>query len=191
MVFVTLAACTPGVEHSSGETSPPAAASGAVAGCPIPAAVPVARSAVLVPGPVNGVRRSTAPPGERLSFAATVLDRDCRPAAGTRVRVWHTDSAGRYGPGDRDCCYYGGDLVTDGNGRFQLDTIRPARYPESGAPPSHIHFEMRHESGSLDTEVIFDGGGRQTAPVVPAHVIPVELTPIDSGWRGEATFVLG
>jgi protocatechuate 3,4-dioxygenase beta subunit len=198
LLVVLLTACEAGgtpAPSASGAPATGAARTSAAAGqagqggCPIAAAGPVDAGSVLVPGPVNGVPRSTAPPGERLTVTATVLTPDCRPAAGARLTLWHTDSSGKYGPGQNDCCYFGGEVVTDANGRFRLDTIVPARYPEPGAPPSHIHFEMRHDAGSLDTEIIFGRGG-QVAPVAPANVIPVELTPVDSGSLGVATFVL-
>ena len=37
--------------------------------------------------------------------------------------VWHTDARGLYGPGagTDECCYYGGTVRTDANGRFELD----------------------------------------------------------------------
>src|ERR687893_336483 len=78
------------------------------------------------------------------------------PAAGASVRVWHTDAAGEYGPrGTERCCYYGGTVAADANGRFRLDTIRPAQYPQADAPPAHVHLEIRHPSGHLETEIIF------------------------------------
>jgi protocatechuate 3,4-dioxygenase beta subunit len=190
LVIVTLAACQPAGDRRTAAPATPTAAPAPAVGCPIPVAVPVAAAAVLVPGPVNGVPRSTAPPGERLTVTATVLDPACRPAPGADITLWHTDSAGLYGPDrEHECCYYGGTVETDANGRFQLDTIVPARYPAPGAPPSHIHFELRHPSGSLDTEITF-GPGAQSGPVRPAHVLPVELIPADGGWRAEVTFVL-
>jgi protocatechuate 3,4-dioxygenase beta subunit len=121
-----------------------------------------------------------------------VLEPGCAKAAGATARIWHTDSRGLYGPGGgRDeCCYYGGTVTADGDGRFRLDTIRPAQYPEPGAPPAHIHLEIRHPAGQLDTEIVFEAGTPPPGPIGPAHVIPVELRRSGEGWYGETAFVL-
>jgi protocatechuate 3,4-dioxygenase beta subunit len=145
---------------------------------------------VLRPGPSNGLAASTAV-GEPLALAALVLGADCGPAAGAEVNLWHADARGRYGPeGSEECCYYAGTVRTDPAGRFRLDTVRPARYPERGAPPAHIHLEIRHPAGRVDTELIFD----RPAPTGPAgpsgHVLPVALRRDGPGWRGEVVFVL-
>jgi hypothetical protein len=163
-------------------------------GCPVPAVGPVDRGSVLIPGPVNGVPPSDAR-GEPLTIVATVIDVSCVAAAGATVRVWHTDATGEYGPSGTDrCCYYGGIVLTDANGRFRLDTIRPAQYPQPNAPPAHIHLEIRHASGRLDTEIIFTEGAAARSPVLPRQSIPVALTragtPPDQSWYGEVAFAL-
>jgi protocatechuate 3,4-dioxygenase beta subunit len=112
------------------------------------------------------------------------------------VQIWHTDASGRYGPaGTDDCCYYGGTVRADGNGRFRLDTIRPGQYPQPGAPRAHIHFDIAHPSGRLATEIQFFEPGK--APVAdPGHgIVPVTLQPVGPDqagqrWYGEATLVL-
>jgi protocatechuate 3,4-dioxygenase beta subunit len=146
---------------------------------------------VLVPGPINGVPASDAV-GEPLTITITVLGPECGPASGATAEVWHTDSRGLYGPGSGtdQCCYYGGTVAADANGRFQLDTIRPAQYPQAGAPPAHIHFEIRHPLGELGTEIVFGAGSPAPGPVRPATVIPVDLTRSGERWVGSTTFVL-
>jgi protocatechuate 3,4-dioxygenase beta subunit len=146
---------------------------------------------VLIPGPVNGVPGSDAV-GEKLTITATVLEPGCRPASGAEVRVWHTDARGLYAPsgGPNECCFFGGKVRTDQNGRFRLDTIRPAEYPEPGGPPAHIHLEIRHTSGDLDTEIVFEAGAPTAGPIGSSHVLPVLLRTSGGGWYGEATLVL-
>jgi protocatechuate 3,4-dioxygenase beta subunit len=155
------------------------------------AAAVVDAGSVLVPGPINGVPASDAT-GEKLTVTGTVLESSCRPAVGAEVRVWHTDARGLYAPSGspNECCFYGGAVQTDRNGRFRLDTIRPAEYPERNGPPAHIHFEIRHSSGGLDTEIVFAASAPTTGPVAPADVLPIPLRTADTGWSGEATFVL-
>jgi hypothetical protein len=165
-----------------------AAPSAAPAGCRRPAPGTAASGSALVPGPTNGLPRSTAV-GEPLVIEAVVLDRGCRPAHGAELDVWHTDAGGRYGPAD-NCCYYGGNVRTDAHGRFRLQTIRPAQYPEANAPPAHIHLDIRHGPARLETEIVF-GLASPPAMVTPTGgQVPVVLRREGDGWRGDVAFVL-
>jgi hypothetical protein len=168
--------------------TPSAGPSGGAAGC---ARAPVSTPGVtLRPGPTEGMPRATAS-AEALVIDAVVLDRACQPAPGAQLRIWHTDARGLYGPkGGDDCCFYEARGKTDHSGRFRLETIRPAQYPEANAPPAHIHLQI-------------DGGGRQTEATIvfalgspPSTVVPgsgplsVAINRDGPGWRGEATIVL-
>lgn len=162
--------------------------------CLPPRAGPVAAGSVLVPVPTNGLSASTAQ-GQKLVIVAMVLDSRCTHVEGADVNIWHADAEGRYGPaGTERCCYYGGTVRTDRDGRFRIDTIRPAQYPEPGAPPAHIHLEIRHASGRLDTEIVFTETPGPTIPARPGNIVPVYLSSSGTGdatsWYGEATFVL-
>jgi protocatechuate 3,4-dioxygenase beta subunit len=179
----------PAASTSTASTSAAAARS-----CSRPAVGPVEPGSVLVPGPTNGLPPSGVQ-AERMTIVAAVLDGACAPAAGAGVRVWHTDAAGEYGPtGTERCCYYEGTVTADANGRFRLDTIRPAQYPQPNAPPAHIHLEIRHPSGRLDTEIVFTDGPAAPGPVLPSQLIAVPLTRAGTAsgapWYGEVTFAL-
>jgi protocatechuate 3,4-dioxygenase beta subunit len=193
VALLAMAGCQPNGEPST--TSPTWPASEAPTGvgdariCVVPGSGPVEAGSVLVPGPINGLPASDAV-GEKLTLTATVLEPGCGPASGAEIRVWHTDAKGLYGPAQGDCCYYGGTVTTDSNGRFKLDTIRPAQYPYPGAPPAHIHFEIRHTSGELDTEILFRSGSPPAGPIGPAHAVPVVLSKSGNEWQGETAFVL-
>jgi protocatechuate 3,4-dioxygenase beta subunit len=121
-----------------------------------------------------------------------VFNPSCMPVEGAHVRLWHTDARGLYGPpGTQQCCYYGGTVRTDRNGLFRLETIRPAQYPEAGAPPAHIHLEIRHSSGQLTTEIVL----AESALTGSHGTVPMLLRSVrdqDGGnsWYGEATLVL-
>jgi hypothetical protein len=172
---------------SSGSPSPSPATASA---CAVPAAGQVDARSVLIPGPINGVPASDAG-GEKLTIIATVLEPGCRPASGAEIRLWHTDARGLYAPsgGQDECCFFGGTVRTDQNGRFRLDTIRPGKYPGQNGP-AHIHFEIRHASGDLDTEIVFAADAPTAGPIGPSHVLPVRLRRSGGGWYGESTFVL-
>ncbi|HEX6203163.1 MAG TPA: intradiol ring-cleavage dioxygenase [Thermoanaerobaculia bacterium] len=92
-------------------------------------------------------------PGERLVVSGTVFESDGRtPAAGVLVYAYHTDLTGRYtrrgdetGNGRRHGRLRGW-LVTGADGRYRIDTIRPAGYPGS-TEPAHIHLTVRPPGG--------------------------------------------
>jgi hypothetical protein len=179
----------PGSSPAGGGVTPTPAGA-----CLPPRAGPVDAGSVLVPVPTNGLSASTAR-GQALVIVALVLDSTCTPVEGANLNIWHTDAEGRYGPaGTERCCYYGGTVRTDRDGRFRIDTIRPAQYPESGAPPAHIHLEIRHASGRLDTEIVFTETPGPTIPARPSNIVTVYLsssgTGDDTSWYGEVTFVL-
>jgi polyisoprenoid-binding protein YceI len=96
-----------------------------------------------------------------LVIVGTVYDGDCTPLADAGLNVWQTDANGEYGPGhdtgDMECCYLQGQVRTDENGRYQLNTVRPGHYAgQQPPPPAHIHVEVGHaEAGGLMTEIVF------------------------------------
>ncbi|MGH8969084.1 MAG: hypothetical protein ACRDV1_03960 [Actinomycetes bacterium] len=193
MAGALLAACqgTDGRPASSPATGTRPVTTAAAGQCSAGDIGRVDAGSVLVPGPGNGLSRSTAT-GDGLTIVGVVLDPSCRPAADATVDVWHTDARGAYGPADDECCYFQGTVRTDQNGRFRLDTTKPGRYPGTNAPPAHIHLEVRHRSAALMTEIVFAGD-----PGVPATArtgtVPVALREAGGGppsWYGEATLVL-
>jgi protocatechuate 3,4-dioxygenase beta subunit len=167
-------------------------------GCPQPTPHRIGSASVLIPGPSHGLPRSQAA-GERLVIAAVVLDPECHPASGASVHVWHTDAAGRYGPGggstdEIECCYYQGTVSTDRDGGFRLETVRPGRYHQQNAPPAHIHLEIHHASGSLMAELVFARDSTPSAAARHDGTIPVPLQRIHDArgdaWYGEVAVVL-
>jgi hypothetical protein len=161
---------------------------GAIAGCARPAFG--AAGAVLTPGPTEGMPKTTAA-GEALVIDAVVLDRACQPAPGAELRVWHTDARGLYGPkGGDDCCFYEARGQADRGGRFRLETIRPAQYPEANSPPAHIHLQIDHGGRRTEVTMVF-GSGSPPATVPPAGgPVSVLLSHDSAGWRGEAVLLL-
>ena len=188
VLCASVAACQGGGEPSTVPTFPrPTTPSG----CPMPPVVPVDPASVVKPGPSNGLPQTTAR-GEPMVIVGVVLDPACRPAAGATVNLWHTDSAGLYAPkgSTEECCYYQGTVLTDANGQFRLESIRPAQYPEPGAPPAHVHLELRHTSGKLNPEIVFTTNPAPVTTVRPSHTAPVFLGQRDNAFYGEVAFVL-
>jgi hypothetical protein len=201
LAVAAVGACDGGTEPPARSASPPARSAGPpappgsspgsspAAGCPRPGAGTAAASSQLIPVPSNGLPRSTAK-GQPLVIEAIVLDRNCRPATSAWVNLWHTDARGLYGPRRNQCCYYAGTVRTDDGGRFRLRSIRPAQYPVPDAPPAHVHLEIRHAAGDLDTEIIFAGGTPPDRVIPSGHVVPMALSGDGAGWRGAVVFVL-
>ncbi|HYF16155.1 MAG TPA: hypothetical protein VD971_13900 [Phycisphaerales bacterium] len=82
-------------------------------------------------------------PGQRLLIAGRVLARSGGPVAGANVTVYNTDAAGLYNPpnsGTREPRIQG-TVKTDGQGRFQVLTVRPGPYP-GGDDPAHVHMDI-------------------------------------------------
>jgi Tol biopolymer transport system component/protocatechuate 3,4-dioxygenase beta subunit len=108
-------------------------------------------------------------PGERLILTGAVYLDDCTPLTGAHIRVWQADANGDY-------TYLEGDLHTDEQGRYRIETIRPGFY---GAP-AHIHLRADHpRAWAIETEIFFAGDAYLTAQTPPAQI--VSLTPAEDG----------
>src|SRR5437660_2065681 len=111
----------------------------------------------------NAMTLAAAARGTPMRVTGVVYSRTCRPLAGVSIRALQTNGDGEYGPvvGDQPgaCCYLQGLVLTDGAGRYELDTVRPGHYKGAyPAPPAHIHISVSHlGSGHLETELQFAG----------------------------------
>jgi protocatechuate 3,4-dioxygenase, beta subunit len=87
---------------------------------------------------------AAAEPGTPLVIAGRVLGRDGRsPAPGVIVFAYHTDARGLYddprnGP---HSWRLKGWALTDADGRFEFETIRPAPYPNHRTA-AHVHISL-------------------------------------------------
>jgi protocatechuate 3,4-dioxygenase beta subunit len=164
--------------------------------CSDSAAVTATEEATVTFGPINGVEATTAV-GEPLVVMGTVYGPACEPVPGASLRMWQTDGNGDYGPGhgteNMQCCYLGGDVVTDADGHFQLITVRPAHYRgQSNPPPAHIHVEVRHpDAPPLETEIVFDDDEVLPANAAKLGLVVTSPTRAGDGWRAVAEIVLG
>jgi protocatechuate 3,4-dioxygenase beta subunit len=106
------------------------------------------------PGDADLTRQHAGDPlGERIVVTGLVQDENGRPVRGALVEVWQANAAGRYrhkndqhaaplDPNFTGC----GRALTDNEGRYRFDTIRPGAYPwrnhDNAWRPAHIHFSL-------------------------------------------------
>ncbi len=111
--------------------------------------------------------------GQKLRVTGVIYERDGRtPAADVVVYYWQTDSNGTYSPSsgmDERAKRHGhirGWVKTDASGKYSIQTIRPAPYPNA-AIPAHIHVsikEPRIENEYYIDELVFDDDPLLTTP---------------------------
>ena len=100
-------------------------------------------------------------PGERMVIEGTVYGPDCTtPLSDVLLDVWQADENGDYHGGDEDEYRLRGQLMTDTDGTYRFETIRPGNYPMPGGTirPAHIHFTITKPGYSpLTTQLYFEG----------------------------------
>lgn len=135
-------------------------------------------------------------PGERLVLTGRVLRADGRtPAPGVVLYFHQTGADGLYQRVGGALTIQGW-LITDADGRYRVETIRPGPYP-SGEFPAHVHVYVG-EPGRAPyylNDVVFEGDPRVTEAYL-AGLIPhtddgvVRLVRDGAGWRGQRDLVL-
>ena len=96
-------------------------------------------------------------PGIPMTVRAMILDAAGRAIPGVEVFAYQTDQHGVYAaPGAADPWRLKGWAMTDAEGRFEFQTIRPAAYP-SNTVPGHVHLTFKTTCcGRQATEVMFE-----------------------------------
>ncbi len=110
------------------------------------------------------------PLGERIIVTGRVLDDGGRPVENALLEIWQANAAGRYlhdgdqHPAPLDPNFTGaGRVLTDGEGRYRIVTVKPGAYPWQNHPnawrPAHIHFSVfgRAFTQRLVTQMYFPG----------------------------------
>jgi protocatechuate 3,4-dioxygenase, beta subunit len=103
--------------------------------------------------------------GQLLHVMGRVLKRDGKPVAGAKLEVWQANSFGKYHhPSDDNSApldpnFEGfGELVTDADGRYHFETVKPGKYPAGrSVRPPHIHFDVTGHLDRLVTQMYFEG----------------------------------
>lgn len=112
-------------------------------------------------GRTNMVSREE--PGDRLVLHGTVFEVDGKtPVTNAVLRIYQTDASGVYSRESGDASDERNPrlqvrLQTDSNGRYEVHTIMPGRYP-GGKTPAHIHV-MVSAPGSAEQNATFSFSG--------------------------------
>ncbi|WP_346294164.1 intradiol ring-cleavage dioxygenase [Sphaerothrix gracilis] len=88
--------------------------------------------------------------GTSIILTGQVLTTRCTPIAGALVDFWHTNAQGEY---DNSGYTFRGHQFTDGEGRYQLETIAPGIYP-GRTRHIHVRVQLPHQS-ALTTQLYF------------------------------------
>jgi protocatechuate 3,4-dioxygenase beta subunit len=138
--------------------------------------------------PNSPERQSLLEPGMKgqvLELTGYVLTRSCKPVARALVDFWQADAAGAY---DNQGFRLRGHQFTDGEGRYRLRTIVPARY--TGRTP-HIHVKVQAANQpALTTQLYFpdEPGNARDRLFRPELLMRLERT--GEGLNGRFDFVL-
>jgi catechol 1,2-dioxygenase len=85
--------------------------------------------------------------------------------AGALLDIWHADGDGRYHDADEDYRLRG-QLLTDADGAYALETVRPGHYLNGpGYRPAHIHFMVTKPGLAPLTTQLYFAGDPYLAPV--------------------------
>jgi len=116
--------------------------------------------------PMRAKIAADSEPGDRLNLSAQILADDCAtPLAGVLVDIWQADRDGAYHDADVEFRLRG-QVTSDAEGRFSLETVRPGNYENSpgGWRPAHIHFKFNKAGHSPIVTQIYFAGDPYLAP---------------------------
>ncbi|GAA1075689.1 catechol 1,2-dioxygenase [Tsukamurella spumae] len=133
--------------------------------------------------------------GTPLLFAGQVRDLDGAPLPGAKIEIWHADAHGfysQYAPGLPEWNLRG-TVVADGEGRFEITTVRPAPYmiPTDGScgklisaagwhawRPAHLHLKVSAPGkDQLTAQLYFPGDAHNDDDIASAVKPELMLDP--------------
>ena len=110
-----------------------------------------------MPSDISAVMKiaDSSEPGQRIKIKGQILNENGKsPYPGIIIYAYHTDNNGYYSKKGNETGFqkWHGHLhgwcITDADGRYEIHTIKPARYP-SNLAPAHIHCAIKEPSGSM------------------------------------------
>jgi len=138
--------------------------------------------------------------GERMIISGTVFGPDGKtPRPGVEVMVYHTDAKGYYAKGSNSprTARLKGTLITNAEGKYEFESIKPGPYP-SGGIPAHVHYAIIRDSVVVQRfELLFEGDPFLTEDMkkrgtVEGGMVAVRKLEKDANgiWRGEYNLIL-
>ena len=109
------------------------------------------------PALINGQLAEITEEGVKLTISGRVMKLDCSEfVEGAVVDIWHANDDGDY---DNEGFNLRGKVVTNSEGFYLFETIKPGKYLNGGQfRPSHIHFKITPpDSPTLTTQLYFSG----------------------------------
>jgi protocatechuate 3,4-dioxygenase beta subunit len=114
-----------------------------------------------------------------------VLDRKGKPISGALLDFWHADADGQY---DLEGFRCRGHQFSDDSGRYALETIVPALYPNR---TRHYHVRLQAPHGpSLCTQLYFPGEARNASDSLFRSDLLLKIRETDSVRLATFNFVL-
>lgn len=106
--------------------------------------------------PERAVLRDAETFGRPLVIEGRVLTQDCRPVAGAVLDFWSCDGRGVY---DNEGFGLRGHQFADAEGRFRVETVKPADYRQYGVRRTpHVHVKVQGRGTALLTTQLFFHG---------------------------------
>ena len=123
--------------------------------------------------------------GQVLELSGIVLTRSCKPVPGALLDFWQADADGTY---DNRGFRLRGHQFADGEGRYRLRTIMPARY--AGRTP-HIHVKVQAPNRPvLTTQLYFPGNPGNARDRLFRSELLMRMTGTGERRAGRFDFVL-
>ena len=159
-----------------------------------------------MPATLTSIMRITnqSEAGAKLIISGTIFKADGKtPYPDVILYAFHTDSKGYYSKNGTETGVqkiHGrlhGWCKTDKNGYYEIQTIRPARYPDNTIP-AHIHAVVKTSSGQIyritefvfkDDDLVDEKYISSLTDVGGTGVVDIRMSP-DNIWTGKRDIVL-
>ena len=99
-------------------------------------------------------------PGQRLTLFGRVVDAESNePVSDARIYLYHADANGEYLPmdtNDESTTKLSGEVATDAQGMFRVDTIVPREYDQPGNKHIHLHYVRAEGYAETGGVILFE-----------------------------------